>query len=230
MQKPDGWELLKQGHYRAGLKRLKEEIRELGCEDCWDIGLAHMYFAKPEPAKEYFDSIVQKGTSDSSIYAFDGIARWELAEHREACSMWENGLDCDYQDGAGGMELPCLLFYAAVRDPKSYDISKASALVKQALRHPWAENWPGPVGRFLLGMINAKELLKLAQFEHPEVTDEQQNQAEFYIGVKAYQESDSKRFFQAMKKCASAKEFEMFGEFYLARFELRQQQELRTKR
>jgi tetratricopeptide (TPR) repeat protein len=230
MGKLDGWELVRSGQYRAALGRFEHDREELRSDDYSEIAMAHLYFGNPEAAKKVLDRMINEPPGDSFTHALAGISRWMLGECREAALVWEKGLDCDYQDMAGGMALPLLLYYAAARKPKAYDISKAKRLVKNALQRPAAENWPGPIGVFLLGKLDSTELLRLADSEHRIVTNQQTIEADFYIGVKAYERRDHKRFLQAMKKCASGKDWETISEFYLARFELQQRQPEKKKK
>src|SRR5262249_23630027 len=62
---------------------------------------------------------------DSGTHALAGLTRWLLNEPAEAVTIWRKGVDAEFHDEAGGMELPVLLLYAAVRAPNLYPIDAA---------------------------------------------------------------------------------------------------------
>jgi hypothetical protein len=59
------------------------------------------------------------------------LVRWLANRYEEAISLWQAGLNCEYTDGAGGLELPLLLYHASARHPKSHPNEEAKRLL------PW---------------------------------------------------------------------------------------------
>jgi hypothetical protein len=157
---------------------------------------------------------------DTGSYASAGIARWLLDETDEAVKLWVEGLDCDYRDEAGGMELPLLLFYAAVRRPKAFRKSEAKKLIKEALKSSWATNWPGPLGRLVLKEIDESQTRELAKFDHPFVESQNVNELEFYCGVLALEAGDETEFDRRMQVCYETPGAEINNEWHIAHFEV----------
>ncbi len=176
----------------------------------------------PQKAAQVLEEIVQKENFLSTgHYAYAGMAKWIIECYDEAIELWKAGRKAQYADAAGGMELPLLIYYAAVRKPKLIRVSEATKLLREQLRHPWASCWPGPLGAYVLDDISEGKIRELAVFTHEEVTRQRTLQVEFYVGVKAEQLGDRAKFVSQMKRCASSPGCESETELYLARHEFR---------
>jgi hypothetical protein len=221
MAKKSGWELLQAGDFRGALRLLKEEHKKdpyIG--SLVNLGVAHLCLGNAQSAKKILDEALLDPSPDTGTHALAGIARWTSGERADALRTWVKGLDCDYRDEAGGMELPLLLFYASARDPHIFPKARANKLIKEALESSLATNWPGPLGRFVLGQIDEKQARSDAEFEHPDVTSRQLNQVEFYAGLLAYIRGDKDEFIDRMRRCALTRRCELNNEWHLARFEV----------
>jgi hypothetical protein len=217
-----GWDLMEAGELARALDLLKEEHRRdpfKGSSN--NIGICYLCLNDGEAAKSTFDESIAQYGPDRGTHALAGIARWILGKRDEAIQVWLAGLDCDYRDAAGGMELPLLLFYAAALQPEDFAMRRAKKLVKEALKSSWASNWPGPLGRFVLREIYEKQVTDEARFDQPLVEHQQMNQVEFYAGVLAHLDGHEKEFKRRTQRCASAKGCELNNEWYLARYENR---------
>jgi tetratricopeptide (TPR) repeat protein len=199
-------------------KQLEEEGPSMGVLN--GIGYAQLSMGNALLAKEAFDEALSLAPDVGGVYALAGLTRWLLGERAEAIATWERGLNCDFQDVAGGMTLPLLLFFAALRVPDLYSIEHAKELVQKGTGHPWAHAWPGPIGLFVVGAIDQEQLTSAAVFEVDSVTRERLTQAEFYFALKALMEGREKWFREHLKRCAEAKGCEVLEEVHLARHEL----------
>jgi hypothetical protein len=221
MAKKSGWDLLQAGDLQAALELLKQEHRRNPCTGTLvNLGIAHLCLKDPGMARTFFEQAVAEPLPDTGTHALLGVASWILEDRQEAIRIWSKGLDCDYRDEAGGMELPLLLFYAGVREPTLFSIAQAQTLISDALKSRSAKNWPGPLGQFVLGRIDEKRARKAAEFDEPVVTAAQLNQVEFYVGVMAYMRGDQERFIEYVRRCARGRESELNSEWHLAQHEV----------
>lgn len=223
-KKADGWDLLKQGKYEQAIplfyKAYEKEKPGIGAEaDLGGVALAYLLNDQPKLAAEVLVEVLSLKHAGTYYFALAGVAQWISGEPDQGVSLWKAGRTAGYADAAGGMELPLLLYYASVRNPKLVTLTQANRQVKQQLKHPWASSWPGPLGAFVIDEISEKKIHELAVFKHEQVTRRQTLQVEFYVGVKAEQLGDHGKFASQMKLCASSAECESETEFYLARHE-----------
>ncbi|MFL5245591.1 MAG: tetratricopeptide repeat protein [Gemmataceae bacterium] len=218
----NGWDLMKAGKYEAALRSFREELADDSSPRVLNnMGTTYLCMGDAEAAKRHFDKALNV-SDESGDHASAGVARWLMNEREDAIVMWQNGLKCEFQDAAGGIEFPLLLFYAAVREPGLCSLQDAKRLVRKATKHAWASNWPGPIGLYLLGKIDEERLRAEAVFEVDSVTKEQLAQTEFYFGVKTLTEGQKGKFREHMKGCAEAEHCEIINEVFLARHELSQ--------
>jgi hypothetical protein len=152
-------------------------------------------------------------------FAWAGVALWLCGKPQEAARKWQDGLGTQYTDEAGGMELPLLLYYAAVRRPESISRAQADALLTKQLAHPWAECWPGALGAYLLGELTEEQVREKSVSENEPVTREQTAQVDFYFGVASLAKGDRDGFIAMMRTVAATPGCEGLSEFHLARFE-----------
>jgi tetratricopeptide (TPR) repeat protein len=221
MTKKSGWDLLQSGNFRGAIKVLRQEHKSRPSKGTLNnLGVAYLCLGDGHTAKKFFDEALAMPLPDTGTHALAGVTRWVLGERADAVRMWTAGLDCEYRDYAGGMELPLLLFYAAARDPAVYAMGQARNLIREALKSSWAENWPGPLGRFVLKQIDEKEARREAEFDQPEVMARQMNELEFYAGVIAYLAGNDEQFMDRMRRCALTPRCEVSNEWYLARYEV----------
>lgn len=221
MPKKSGWDLLLAGKYRSALKLLKAEHKSHPCTGSLNnIGIAYLCMGNAKAATKFFDEAVLAFLAGSVGNDLGGVARWMSNERAEAARIWCAGLDSDYADGAGGIELPLLLFYAAARDPKIFSMTQAKKLIRNALKHRMATNWPGPLGRFVLNRIDEDKVRREAEFDQPDVQAAQMNQVEFWAGILACLRGDRKEFRKRMRRCASTVPCNLDHEWHLARYEI----------
>jgi hypothetical protein len=216
-----GWDLIERKQYRPAVDRLHEEYEESGSDGYLvNAAIAYLMLGDPESAFGELERVTGGPEPLSTICDFKGIAEWMLGRYADAVATWTAGLECDYQDESGGMALALFLYFAAVRKPRVLSMKNATAVVQAKSEHEWAENWPGPIGEFLLGRKSEKDMRRDAEFEVEIVTVRQMNQAEFYVGVSALRDGSSDAYYSHVEKVAKMSGGELLCEFHLARHEL----------
>jgi len=217
----EGWALVESGRYTEAIKKLQEEFKQdKETATATSLGLAYLLAGNPSAALTVFDGTLSDRWVSTGHYAFAGIARWLLGRKKEAATVWKKGIGCQYADAAGGMELPLLLYFAAVREPSSFALSKAKDMIRTATKHRWAKSWPGPLGGFVLGQMSEAEIRDAAVFSNEDITRCQTAQVEFYVGIKALEARDSRPFKRQMKVCVKIPNWYLENEYHLARGEV----------
>ena len=226
MKRISGWDLLQSRRYKEALTRFTDDYAQNPSNGILtNIGITYLCMGDTQGAKVIFDKMLRQADpeDDDGLYAYLGLIHWLEDDPNEAVAFWKRGLNCQYRDEAGGMELPLLLLYAGVRAPKSFDCNAAIKLVSQRLESEWAENWPGPIGRFVVGQIDESEMRHCARFDVELVEKQQLVQAEFYVGVERLSCGDKDAFHNSMAICASQPGCEVLYEPFLAKHELKRQ-------
>jgi hypothetical protein len=218
---PDGWKLVESGRYAEAIAQFQRDFdQDHEAPSIFNMGVAQICSGDAAAAIKSFDSLLDRSEVGTSNYAMSGVARWILGRRAESVRLWKEGMKCKYADAAGGMELPLLLYYAAVRDPSAMSLRDARAMVTKASKHPWADSWPGPLGAYVTGRITEALLRQEAVFDEQDVMRAQQAQVDFYVGVKALEKGESENFTRQMVHCAAVPRWHLENEFHLAQHEV----------
>lgn len=196
------WDLIKQKDFYGACKRADEEYAETKSEPSLRnkaIALLNL--------KKYHDVLaiagelirITNGRSDSD-YMLAGIANWLLDNYTEAIEIWQKGLNTKYTDAAGGIEVPALLYYAAVRRNDKKLEKEAIKLLKKRCGSKISLNYPGSIAGYILGRISKDELLNsYGSFE--KLKTRIFCKAHFYIAVNSLKNGDEEMFYENLKKC-----------------------------
>lgn len=150
-----------------------------------------------------------------------GVAHWFLNQPTHSIAAWQRGLNTPYTDAAGGVELPALLLYGAVRLRDALLEKKAIKLLEQFATDE-KKAWPGSIAPFLLGKIDTQELLSNIKASKSDILRARfQCQADFFIGLRAYIKSDKRTFQEAMIRCSENYYGDLHHEYYLAHWEVK---------
>ena len=223
----EGWALLKEKKYDEAIRLFYRDYAEEALSSCLNnASFAYLLKGEPESAAKLAETVITREDAGTGEYGLAGVARWLSGDYTTAVSHWKKGQGAAYADASGGMGLPLLLAYAAVRQPNVIPFNEVKTLLKRQLWHPWASRWPGPLGAFMLDEMDESSIRELTVFSHKDavdaglVTRQRVMQLGFYVGVKAAAIEDISCFRSQMKQCASTLDCETKSEFYLARHEM----------
>lgn len=177
------------------------------------------------------------GRHDGYLQAI-GIALWLMKKDRQAADVWLSLVQdfdagkIDYSDGAGGVENGHLLWFASCHPVANEHRATALRYLRKRCKSRIVTNWPGPIAKYLVGSISEKALLTAAEADRDDPSIPEENyrsiesrqlcQAYFYIGVRAFETGDMRRFKECMRKSVSlGSETLIENEFYLAQREQR---------
>lgn len=156
--------------------------------------LALLALKKYEEAIEVSESLITNsivGESDSD-YKKKGVALWFLDRKQEAIGVWKSALNTPYTDAAGGVEVPALLFFAAVMTSDVKLRKESMKLLRRRVKSKRIINWPGAIASYLLGDIDEQTLLAGISTQ-PSLQSRGLCQANFYIAVKCLESGDIER-------------------------------------
>ena len=160
---------------------------------------------------------ITDGRSDSD-YILAGIAKCLLGNYLDSVDIWQAGLSTQYTDAAGGVAIPSLLYFAAV---KLNDINlekKAIGLLRKKYKSKRVANFPGAIAGYLLGKINEDELLN-TYASMKELKTRVLCKSYFYIAVRNLKDGNMLLYFENLKQCILNQNF-LEKEYFLAVGEL----------
>jgi tetratricopeptide (TPR) repeat protein len=219
-----GWELFKAGQVQQALEQFRKDYAEKPWQQTLaNLGLGYLYAGQLDRAMEFLDGWAQwRRPRMHGAYLWTGVVRWLLNEPVDACTVWVAGLDCSYQDPAGGLELPLVLHFAAVDHPEAGEPKGALDLIHQRLASACAKHWPGPIGKFVVGSLTEQELNEITSNDpHQPRRMQRLAQVQFYAGVLALSDKQRPAFYERMGKCITIPESQYSHEAMLAKHELK---------
>jgi hypothetical protein len=156
------WPLLRGGkaEQEQGLQLVQQAYaEEPSPSHAREFGIALVWLGKYDKAWTHFRSVIESSpTAGDGDYGMAGVAKWCLGKPDEAVSEWQAGLKAKYA-GASGLNVmsPLLLFFAAVRQPKVFDLKRAEKLLQDKTKDRRIRNWPAPIVMLLLDKISEAE-------------------------------------------------------------------------
>ena len=139
------WNLIEQKRFEEACLKADEDYKTTKSEaHLFNKVIALLNLKKYEEALRLSLEFIKiaKVSSDSE-YIQAGTAYWLLSNYDNAIKTWKNGLNAQYTDGAGGVEIPGLLYYAAVSlQDKSLE-KEAISLLKKRFKTKHHLNYPG---------------------------------------------------------------------------------------
>ncbi len=233
------WGLMFTGHHDEAVRLMRDAyLQRTAIPETLGLGIAYLWLGDYVAAWEHFSRANQRDPGYSaSYYNMAGMAKWCLGDRSIAVEQWLQGCDCEYADGAGGVESPLLLFAASIIAPGTFARSEAEKLLTVRANESRVQNWPGPVAEFALRRIDESGLRKKCVGFNPRDTTGRHWEADFYVGVVQRAAGNVVNFMGQMRKVTSAapeyagptrKVFDLSDkiqrpEFYIARHELRKE-------
>ncbi|MEZ6041309.1 MAG: hypothetical protein R3C20_12440 [Planctomycetaceae bacterium] len=168
---------------------------------------------------------IDQSRSDGNLRSI-GVVHWLAGREADAVEAWAEAVrllernEIEYTDGAGGVQSPCLLWFAGARLKDLTLKDSANSLLKRLLKRRRANNWPGPIGRFLIEQVDA-ESLRSSVSSVPVLRERELCQAEFYISAQALDDDGRQHYIDGLRRASDHSAAILEDEFYLAKFELR---------
>jgi tetratricopeptide (TPR) repeat protein len=162
---------------------------------------------------------------------FMGITLWWLNRFNEAIVIWKKALSAKFTDAAGGVEIPALLLFAAIRLSDHVLEKEATILLRKHWKPKLNMIWPGPIAGYLLGKLPEKAFLVTQTFADPILESQRRCKAHFWVAINAFRTQNLKKYFKHLRSVIKDPPKGHFlavvleQEYWLARAELEFQNE-----
>lgn len=196
------WDLSQQKDFYGIYKKANEEYAETKSESSlrYKTG-ASLHLKRYQDVLENATELIKisNGRTDTE-YIWAGIANWFLGNYADAVEILKKGLKTKYTDAAGGVEIPALLYYVAIRSNDKKLEKEAITLLKKRCKSKVSLNYPGSIAGYILDRISDDELLNsYASFK--ELKTRILCKAYFYIAVKNLKNGNEEMFYENLKNC-----------------------------
>lgn len=212
---------MRRGDVESALAQMRGEYaQKLTVSHAMELGVGYLWIGNYQAAWEHFHAF--NGANPfryATTYGMAGVAKWCLGQRIEAVHEWREGLRCQYVDWAGGIKSPLLLFFSATVDTVLVPISEVKDLLAARGNDVAAKNWPGPLGRFVLGRIDEAQLRRESHYKIETVTTVRQWTCDFWVGVIERHNGRADRFLKAMNKVADVSwaDFDQSKDLFLSK-------------
>ncbi len=154
------WTLLRCGEIGSGILLMQEEFkREPSPSHVLQLGVAYLLAEQYQAASRHFQHAIATDRAPGEIlYALAGVAEWCVDNYSAAVSHWQTGAMARYAVGGVCIHSPMLLLAASIIRPTTFSKELAESMLSEKVKDPRAGNWPGTLGRFVLGMIDETSL------------------------------------------------------------------------
>lgn len=155
------WKLLRNGETDRALEQFRDAYtREPGAGNIIRLGIGYLWTSNYQAAWEHFRQAINTYHSPADIFhGMAGVAKWCMNEPGLAVETWQRGFGAPYSVGASVVRLPLLLFAASILRPRLFPKKEAEQILREKLQSPLVENWPGPLAKFILGLLK-EDVLK----------------------------------------------------------------------
>ncbi|HYE11067.1 MAG TPA: hypothetical protein VEF53_12885 [Patescibacteria group bacterium] len=177
--------MIEKGEYHEAIKAADDEYAKTSS----NLSLRNKIFAllitkRFDDAIATCDYLISKESGESeSDFKFKGTALWNQNKRQEAIDTWKSGVNSKFTDAAGGIEVPLLLYFAAVKTNNVLLKTEAVKSLKKVVKSSKSKNWPGPLGALILENVDENALLSYVSTQ-PSLRAKQLCQANFYIAIK----------------------------------------------
>ena len=156
----------------------------------WNRGTCLLALGRPEEAPADFRLAARLQPDSDAAPARSGVALWGLGRRAEAAAAWRAATGMAYTDAAGGVEIPALLTFAAVRLGDMALAGAARALLRRHWRPRLARQWPGAIAGLLRGKLDEASFLHGQTFLHPILAARRACRARFWVAVQRERAGD----------------------------------------
>src|SRR5262249_51432954 len=139
-----GTKLLVDCNYNDALKSLRAEAARNKQDDfcagaIHDVGLALLCLGRFVEAEEHFRQLMERAPYSVSSHSIGmGLAEWFGGRPADGIATWKSGLKSRYS-GYHGLDIPFILYYAAVRERSLFRLADGEALIRQRLKQRHSE-------------------------------------------------------------------------------------------
>lgn len=198
------WSLIANNEFEKACERADEQYRNSGdITDLRNKVYALLHLKKVNDAISLSEKIIEfrKGETSSDLL-FLGIEHWILGDIDKAINVWQQAQRSTYQDAAGGIDNQVFLYFAAVKTGKDKLKLSVIKVIKKLLKSKRANNFPGPLGRYLIDDINDNELL--SSVDHVPILKERELcQARFVSAIKTLEAGSTVEYYKKLRECVS---------------------------
>jgi len=234
---PDkAWELLRAGDIDSGLNIMSKRYQDKPtASTALELGNGYLFVGQYKSAWRHLDHFNKQDKRPASIiFSMAGVAKWCSDRPLEAISEWRAGTEAEYQDWAGGIECPLLLFFASnsKHHPFREIATEADRLLQaRVTKQHHIKHWPGPLAEYVLDQIDEAELRRRCYVDGESEAILYDRQCDFYVAVRARAAGDNVKSVELFKKIADISSSDLQGEnfflgcmwqpeFFLARYEI----------
>jgi hypothetical protein len=224
-------ELLDKGMYAEAVYQLQTECEQDAEEGTLtSLAIGYLGLGKPAESLGIFQQLIEiHNTTYEHHFIYAGVACWMLQDFRGACDYWNQGSSCGYRDMSGGVGVGLLQYFSGILLNDTLITTRAIDLIQKRLKKAWALNWPGPLGRYVIGEQSEVDVRALATAPtlHELIKRERLCRLDFYVGVHELRAGNTQLYRSHLQKCCVPNEVKFVPESFLAQFELLQP--LKTK-
>jgi tetratricopeptide (TPR) repeat protein len=182
------WDLITTGRFTEAIESLSSDLSTQPSSRLYgNRGIAYLNLGRFGQAQQDFEAAEKASSSRVDRYLLQaGSVKWIQGLEAEAAKVWEDvvhDLESNtivYTDAAGGVEGPCLLWFAGVRLGRLELCKIATKSLRKTLRSKRSSCRPAVVGRLVVGQTTAADVRE-AVSAVPILRERQLCQAEFYI-------------------------------------------------
>lgn len=223
----DPWQLVKDGRFAEAVDAYTTALadaptlfnyrnRATAYLNLGEFDLARADFEAAEEVSEY--------PGDCNLQSI-GVAHWLAGRVSDAVAHWKLAVQLldnqklKYTDAAGGVESPCLLWFAGARSSDTELLNLAQSSLKNALKSGRATCFPAAIGQLLLRRTDAQSARKTVS-SVPIRRERDLCKLEFYIAAQALHDGRPAAYINGLRECVKLTAALLENELYLARHEL----------
>ncbi len=220
------WKLVEQRAYTQAVEAYTHAILQEPLRAPYYANRAYAYLGMEqyEAAAQDWAEVIRLSPQSAHGYSGLAVCQWCLTSTAAAIATWKRGLDATSTDAAGGVHIPSLLLYAALRLSDQPLQKETWQLLRRHARRKLTI-WPGPSIPYLLGKLSEDTLQAALEQagQRPVLRERFQCQAAFWRGVRTLKEGRLEGFRAHMRVCAGSSYGYLEDEYYLARWEVANQ-------
>jgi lipoprotein NlpI len=230
------WQALSEGRYQEALLNYDEVLshgESLG--ERMNRGTTRLLIGDHQGALSDFQTAreLQQHSAVKVANPQVGVAFWLDGQRQLACEDWADEIrrrqtgDITHSDGAGGVVVPALLWWASCHE----GLSEWQERAVQELRNRWRtkqcqrSRWPGSIAAFLLGHLSEEDFITAASSKYAAVQAQYLCQCYFYAGAThlAKAQLNDYRSYLRLSLSSFVASTILDPEYHLARAELNEQ-------